>query len=170
RSAGRRRSPARRSGPPAARCGGPARPGRASSGSDAPGHPPGRRSGLSFRRARARRPGTWGTAGGSRCPLPHSSGTATRTRTGRTWSGRRAAAEEGAQSARAAEVAPENVERLGEAEVCDAEPAARRARPAHARHAVPIVRGALLGITQHFVRLRDLLELLFGRRLLLGSD
>src|SRR2546430_699189 len=81
-----------------------------------------------------------------------------------------AAAEEGVQSAQAAEVAHENVERLGEVEVCEAEPAARRARPAHARHAVPIVGGALLGITQHFVRLRDLLELLFGRRLLLGSD
>src|SRR5207245_8172508 len=66
--------------------------------------------------------------------------------------------------------AHEDVERLGEVEVGEAEPSARRSRPAHAGDAVSIVRGALLGITQHLVRFRDLLELLFGRRLLRGSD
>src|SRR2546423_1373306 len=49
-------------------------------------------------------------------------------------------------------------------------PPPARPPPAPACHAVAIVRGALLGITQHLVRLRDLLELLFGRRLLRGSD
>src|SRR5256885_2261963 len=44
--------------------------------------------------------------------------------------------------------------------------AARRTPP----HAGAVVRGALLGMPQHLVRLRDLLELLFGRRLRRGRD
>ena len=80
-----------------------------------------------------------------------------------------AAAEEGVEPAQSAEVAHEDVERLGEIEMREAEPPSAGAA-AHARHTVAIVGGALLGIAQHLVRFRDLLEFLFGGRLLPGGD
>src|SRR5439155_1726953 len=52
-----------------------------------------------------------------------------------------AAAEEGVQSAQASEVAHEDVERLGEVEVREAEPPASGSRSAHARHAAQALRG-----------------------------
>src|SRR3989442_8199477 len=50
----------------------------------------------------------------------------------------------------------------------EAEPPPPRAP--HPRHTVAVVGGALLGIAQHLVRFRDLLEFLFGGRLLRGRD
>src|SRR5438034_16251 len=72
-----------------------------------------------------------------------------------------AAAEEGIEPAQPAKVAHEDVERFRQVEVAEPEALARTAT---ARPSLPVavVEGALLGITQHLVRLRDLLEALFG--------
>ena len=57
------------------------------------------------------------------------------------------------------EVAHEDVERLGHVDMVESAATAAAAQP---RLAVPIVRGALLRIAQHVVRLGDRLEALFG--------
>ena len=62
------------------------------------------------------------------------------------------------EAAEAAEVAHENAERLGEVDVMESAATAA----AQSRLAVTIVRRALLRITQHVVRLGDLLEPLLG--------
>ena len=69
----------------------------------------------------------------------------------------RASAEQLLEAAEAAEVAHEDAERFGQIDVVEA--AAARPQP---RFAIAIVRGALLRIAQHVVRLRDLLEPLLG--------
>ena len=66
------------------------------------------------------------------------------------------AAEQRLEAAHAAEVAHEDVERLGQVDVVEAEPAAGAAE---ARLAVAIVRRALLRIAEDLVGLGDLLEL-----------
>src|SRR3989442_729654 len=80
-----------------------------------------------------------------------------------------AAPEQGVEPAQPAEVAHEDVERLGQVEV--REPEVRRTPPApaapHPARAVAVVQRPLLGITQHLVRFRDLLEALLGGVLLL---
>src|SRR5262249_32037870 len=61
------------------------------------------------------------------------------------------------------EIAHENVERFGQVEV--REPLTeRRACAAQSRFAIAVIGGALLRITQHFVRFGDFLEPLFGLR------
>ena len=79
-----------------------------------------------------------------------------------------ATAEEGIEPSQPAEVAHEDVERLGEVEVREVEPS--RCSAAHARHAVAVVGRALVGIAQHLVGFGDLLEFLFGGGLLGGGD
>src|SRR5690606_38741500 len=71
----------------------------------------------------------------------------------------RAAAEQVVQP-ECAEIAHEDVQRLGEIEAAEAR--ARGAGPADARMAVTVVRGTLLRVAQDLVRLRRLLELLLG--------
>src|ERR1700730_6627894 len=68
-----------------------------------------------------------------------------------------ASAEQIAESTEPAEVAHENVQRLGEVDVVEP----RRAAP-QSRLAVAIVERALVGIAQNVVRLGDGLELLLG--------
>jgi hypothetical protein len=68
-------------------------------------------------------------------------------------------AEERLEPAEPAEVAHEDVQRLGQVHVVVLEPPAA---PPEARLAVAIVRGALLRIAEHLVRLGDLLEPVFG--------
>src|SRR5438309_9525395 len=78
-----------------------------------------------------------------------------------------AAAEDRVEPAQAPEVAHEDVERLGQVEMREAEPAlpappgARRTAP-QARFTVAVVDGALVGIAQHLVRLGEPLEPLLG--------
>ena len=93
--------------------------------------------------------------------------TVTRMSCPRRGSCRRAAAEDGLEPAHPAEVAHEDVERLGQVHVVEPEPALARAHP---RLAVAVVGRALLGIPQHLVRLGDLLELglRVGRRVPVG--
>src|SRR3989475_596823 len=79
-----------------------------------------------------------------------------------------AAAEDRVDPAQAPEVAHEDVERLGQVEMREAEPAlaappgARRRTAPQARFTVAVVDGALVGIAQHLVRLGEPLEPLLG--------
>src|SRR5439155_8522786 len=76
-----------------------------------------------------------------------------------------AAAEDRVEPAQAPEVAHEDVERLGQVEMREAEPAlagARRRAAPQARVTVAVVDGALVGIAQHLVRLGEPLEPLLG--------
>src|SRR3989442_792518 len=78
------------------------------------------------------------------------------------------AAEDRVEPAEAPEVAHEDVERLGQVEMREAEPAlaappgARRRTAPQARFTVAVVDGALVGIAQHLVRLGEPLEPLLG--------
>src|SRR5712691_1862039 len=79
-----------------------------------------------------------------------------------------AATEDRVEPAQAPEVAHEDVERLGQIEVGEVEPApptptgARRRTAPQARFAVAVVDGALIGIAQHLVRFGEPLEPLLG--------
>ena len=72
-----------------------------------------------------------------------------------------ATTEERFQSAEAAEIPHEDLERLAQIHMVETEPARAGADP---RSSVAIVGGALLRIAQHFVRFGDLLELRLGVR------
>src|SRR2546426_2252682 len=75
-----------------------------------------------------------------------------------------AAAEDRIEPAQVPEVAHEDVERLGQVEMGEPEPALPRPRPTppQARLPVAVVDRPLLGIAQHLVRLREPLEPLLG--------
>ena len=79
-----------------------------------------------------------------------------------------AASKKGVEAAQAAEVPHEHIQRLGEVEVREPEVAPAGPPPQTGR-AVAVIRGALLGIAQDFVRLGDLLELRFRRLLLIRA-
>ena len=80
------------------------------------------------------------------------------------------ASEQRVEAAQPAEVAHEHIERLGQVEVREPEVSRPRPRPApQPGRAIAVIRGALLGIPQDLVRLRDLLELRFRRLLLIRA-
>ena len=73
-----------------------------------------------------------------------------------------AAAEKRVEAAEPAEVPHEDVERFREVHVVHLRATTPTSRgAANARLTIPVIGGALLGIPEHHVRLRDLLELLF---------